>query len=285
MFDIWSKEEPLAVEQYQKPNYKVENRKSTDELKNGVCMVCCSSNGIWFPNEKYAFQKSFIENDRYEWTRTKCVYATKTIYIRDIYKSWYVMGINSEVNSIDKLVVLIKNEAQNLPIVCIGASSGGYLAAILSFLLNAQFAIVFSPQFELNNKEAKGANSILQRYANDKNASKYYNLKPFLELSEVPIYYFCPINSEQDRDQYYYIKDCKCIKPFLFKNKRHGIVLFKSNLSVIISMKKNELEAMYQKYKGHTLSRFVFSINIVGVKKTIIDIWRLGIEFLNNIFT
>ena len=99
MFDIWNKKTTIAENAYGKDNYKVVNRK-----KGGYCVIYCSSNSIWYPNEEYAFRQAIIERDRYEWENIHSTLATKEIYVRDVYKSWYVSGINEHVDTINKLI-------------------------------------------------------------------------------------------------------------------------------------------------------------------------------------
>lgn len=100
VFDIWTKREPLAEEIYNKDNYKIiDNPHGTRD----ECILYFSSNNIWFPNTEEAFKHSFVENDYYEWVKYGSTVSKKAIFFRDIYKSWYVTGINRHISSIDKL--------------------------------------------------------------------------------------------------------------------------------------------------------------------------------------
>ena len=106
----------------------------------------------------------------------------------------------------------------------IGSSSGGYLASILGCLLNAEYVIAFSAQFELRNRWAKDVNPFLQKYEVDNERAQYYDLKKLLLQNSTPIYYIVPIRSDQDSYNYEYIKDVPCIHPMIFNSKHHGVV-------------------------------------------------------------
>ena len=212
--------------------------------------------------------------DRYEWDRISCSIAAKEIYIRDIYKSWYVTGINSCIDTIDKLADFLKDEVKDMPVICIGSSSGGYLAALLGVLLNADHVVAFSAQFELRNKGALDAKPFLRRYQNVPERAKYYDIKPFLERSDVPIYYLVPIKNEQDHYHYEYIKNVSCIRPIVFKSKHHGVIVPKGNLSGLLSMTASEWDLYYQRYRHKQVSPVIFSMRYEGAVKTGKDLWR-----------
>lgn len=74
-----------------------------------------------------AFKTSLIEKNRYEWTNYHLSCAEKEIFIRDIYKSWYVTGINVNLDTIDKMVQFLKKETEGLKTILIGSSLGDIL--------------------------------------------------------------------------------------------------------------------------------------------------------------
>ena len=48
------------------------------------------------------------------------------MFFRDIHKAWYIRGINERIDSIDKLVELIKlNLPEDSIIITVGNSAGG----------------------------------------------------------------------------------------------------------------------------------------------------------------
>ena len=78
---------------YVNDNFKVMNGMA----KNRKCLLFCSSNGIYFPNNVDTFRHKIICNDFYEWSRTASLlvdYVERIIFIRDVRKSFYVTGIS-----------------------------------------------------------------------------------------------------------------------------------------------------------------------------------------------
>lgn len=270
MFDIWNREEPLASEQYRKPNYCTREH----GVKDGWCVIYCSSNDIWYPNEEDAFRRSFVEGDYYEWKNVGCDRAAKEIFVRDIYKSWYVTGISETIDSIDRLADFLRTEAGERPVVCVGSSSGGYLAAALGVLLDADHVVAFSAQWELFNDETMGKNPFLRKYRDDPQRAKYYDLKPLLSGSEVPVFYIVPIRSEEDLHQCDHIKSAPCVRPILFRSRFHGVVVPKGNLRKLISMPTAEWMKLYERCKGRQLSPVLFSVKNEGVMATARDILK-----------
>lgn len=284
MFDIWNQYEALAIEQYNKDNYKVIDYASSgdDNVKRKYCVIYCSSNDIWYPNELSAFKHSFFENDYYEWTSIECQIAVKEIYVRDIYKSWYVTGINSRINSIEKLIEFLKDEIGELPIICVGSSSGGYLAVLLACLLHASHALCFSAQFNLDNKHAMGENPFLQRYQLEYLKSKYYDLIPIIEESTVPVFYICPIGVDNDKEQCSSVENMSNVKIVRFRSKHHGVVLYKTALSELVSKNEEELNEWYLAHCKKCCFPFLVSLELAGFQCTIRDFYRRGLKYLKR---
>lgn len=271
MLDIWNKKNEMAELVYNKDNFKIFRNTDFDGL--GYCVIYCSSNDIWSPNEEYAFRNSFIVNDKYEWLNSRFIKAEKEIFLRDIYKSWYVKGINKRIDSIEKLIIFLKNEVNNLKLIIIGSSAGGYLATLLGVKLKAERVICFSPQFELCNKWAMNVNPLLKKYKNDEVRSKYYNLKELINYTDVPIFNIEPIKSEVDVYHYNIVKEMKNIRTFRFNSSYHGIVMYKCNLSKFLNMDIKTLDLLYKKYENNIISPLFFSIELCGIKSTLKNIF------------
>lgn len=269
MFDIWSEKlRGRALPEYKSGNVRI----YAGTRESEYCYVFCSSNDIWYPNTQQAYEENIVKRDRYEWTNYSPLNTRKRIYIRDIYKSWYVTGVNQNIDSIDKLVDFIAKESNGLKLVCVGSSSGGYLAVLLGCLLHADHVLCFSAQMELNNQWAIEKNGLLQNYKNDLERSRYYDLRPYIENNNTPIYYVVPIKCEQDRHHYDHVSSCQNIRSFCFKSKHHGVVVSKCNLPQLIDSSKEELEHLYSKYAGEMISIIMFSVNLVGLRRTIMGI-------------
>lgn len=89
------------------PNYKIVYDDSCSENR---CAIYFSSNNIYYPNTEEIFRKRIVEKDFFEWYHTR-VKARKHIFVRDVFKQWYIDGINTEIDSPEKLLTWLKQEA------------------------------------------------------------------------------------------------------------------------------------------------------------------------------
>ena len=96
----------LIQAEYEKDNYKIEY----NSCKNGLAYIYCSSNALYEKDNLQSFEDKIIKEDRYEWSnlRADCKPEIE-IFIRDIWLSWYVKGINSRINTYDKLIDFIND--------------------------------------------------------------------------------------------------------------------------------------------------------------------------------
>lgn len=88
------------------PNYKIEY---DETCKENVCAIYFSSNDIYYPNTREIFRKRIVEKNFFEWYHTR-VKARKHIFLRDIFKQWYLDGVNAEIDSPKKLYEWLKRE-------------------------------------------------------------------------------------------------------------------------------------------------------------------------------
>lgn len=224
-----------------------------------------------------------MEKNRFEWTYIRCRRAKKEIFVRDIYKSWYVTGINQKIDSIDSLASFIRNMSDGLELVCIGSSAGGYLAALLGSLLNARYVIAFSAQFELRNRWAMEVNPFLKKYESDLHRNKYYDLKPIIESSSAPIYYIAPCKSEQDIYHMRHIENVGNVKIIALKSNHHGVVMYKENVKLFISLSPDELERLYTNFRGKEVSRFYFSVKLAGMRGTLLALKNEALRLFSRV--
>ena len=173
-------------QEYLKDNYFIEGDINTAN----TVYIYFSSNALYYPNTLECFDTKIVKNNRYEWTR-RCVTGNNiaNIYVRDLFKQWCVVGINSNLNSLDKVADFLKSLVKHKKVITVGSSAGGYLATVFGILLDADVVFNFSGQFVLT-EEVINEYSLLTKYKNDKTRSKYYSLLPLIENSTVQIYYF-----------------------------------------------------------------------------------------------
>ena len=113
-------------------NFKVED--ISNDVNKPV-YIFFTGHGLFFPTTIEMFRSKVIENNRFEWeniargtgVQSK---ASRIIYIRDVYKNWCINGINSKVNTREKLVEMLKDLAENREIITVGSSAGGYMAVL-----------------------------------------------------------------------------------------------------------------------------------------------------------
>ena len=252
-------------QEYLKDNYFIEGDINTAN----TVYIYFSSNALYYPNTLECFDTKIVKNNRYEWTR-RCVTGNNiaNIYVRDLFKQWCVVGINSNLNSLDKVADFLKSLVKHKKVITVGSSAGGYLATVFGILLDADVVFNFSGQFVLT-EDVINEYSLLRQYKNDKTRSKYYSLLPLIEKSTVQIYYFYPAYNKADCIQKQYVENFTNVHCFGFNTSNHGVPIYPSNLTQLLTRSRTELNAMYDKYKGNIICQLRFSVETVGLLKSI----------------
>ena len=248
------------------PNYKIEYNNS---CKANICAIYFSSNDIYYPNNEDIFQKRIVEKNVFEWYNTR-INARKHIFIRDIFKQWYLEGINAKLDSPEKIFEWLKGETKGYEVVTVGSSAGGYSAVLYGSLLKAQKVIAFNAQFSLKaiaDESGEKCNPLVYKYKNN-DRSKYFELKDKISNS-VNYFYFLSVGSEEDMLQATKLftppippKSFNCLR---FKTAHHGIPFLKVALVKVLNMGEKDLKG-FTKKKNYPIW---FTIRMVGVRKTI----------------
>jgi len=242
----------------------IKDDKKAKEQKE-ICAVYFASNYIYYPNKAESFKKSICDKNRFEWYNLRHPKATKHIFIRDVYKQWYLHGINNELNSIEKLEDFLKEETKGYTSYFIGSSAGGYAAVLLGAMVNADRVYNFNGQFFLTDllKNSKAAvDPLIFREQNNREINKYYHIKPYI-LNPEKVYYFHSNKSDWDIEQYKAVADLE-INVININTNIHGIPLLKNNLVSLFAMEEKELNVLTSK----KLNPIAFSIKIIGFRKT-----------------
>lgn len=216
----------LIWEQYRKDNYLVEVDETTVDDR---CCIYFSGNGLCFPETEQNFVQTIVQNNSYEWYKRRIEGVKKSIFVRDILKNFYVLGISERHNTLDKLCGLLKQESKGYRIITVGSSAGGYAAAICGLLLMAETVFDFSGQISLWNYFDFRNKKFLQKYRGDEKYCRYYDLYPFLQKnSSTVIVYVWAALSKEDKTQFDIIKDLdnKYFKPIAIRVHRHGMPIF-----------------------------------------------------------
>lgn len=91
-----------------------------------------SRNGLYYPDTVESFVNIIIENDRFEWQnvmKSSLVQVTyeMVILVRDVYKTFYQKGINSSLDSIEKVLYFLKEKTEGYQVITCGQSAGDQL--------------------------------------------------------------------------------------------------------------------------------------------------------------
>jgi hypothetical protein len=229
------------------------------------CAVYFSSNFIYYPNNKESLNESIFVKNKFEWYNLRHPKAKKHIFLRDVYKQWYLHGINNKIDSIEKLIDFIHGEIKGYKCFFIGSSAGGYAATIIGSRLAAEFIYNFNGQFiltDLLENSTSQINPIIFRERNNPNISKYYDIRHLIDKPK-KIYYFHSNKSNWDLLQYDTVSDLQ-INVISMNTRFHGIPILKNNLSTILGWDSKALQAITIKRQNPIL----LSIKIVGIKAT-----------------
>lgn len=186
--------------------------------------------------------------------------------MRDVFKQWYLTGINGQICSPQKLLEFLKQETNGFKVITIGSSAGGYASALFGPKLKAEKSICFNAQFCLERlvKESSLTISPLLYSIYKKNNGGAVNILNDID-SDTPIYYIYSDKSKWDVEQHKYTKGVKNIKCIEFNSSKHGIPFLKVALSKFINLEVGQLDELTRKVQ-HPL---LFTIKFVGIYKTI----------------
>lgn len=264
-------------------NYLIELNQNSN---NNNCIIYFSSNGLYYPNTEKAFTRIIIKNNRFEWkNRNKVKDAKKNIFVRDVFKQFYLNGINNKINSIEKLLDFLKYETEGMKITTIGGSGGGYAAVLFGILLNANRIFNFSGQFSLlpilkERAEHYELYPLLFQYQHDRRINKYYDLIELIRNSKMPIFYFLPGNCNFDLVQKELVQEFRNIYIYRTLSKTHGTTIHDFNKLDILEMSSNSIIKELAIFRDKKVSRLKFSLKVSGLKKTLRYYLKAEIRYL-----
>jgi len=277
---IFQVDSPIVKKARALDNYIIETNK-VDGSDSKICAIYFSSNFIYYPNNEDSFLTSIFDKNRFEWWNLRHPKACKHIFIRDVYKQWYLHGINDELDSIEKLSDFLKEEIEGFDSYFIGSSAGGYAAVLLGSMLNAKRIYTFNNQFfltDLLEKSTVLVNPIIFRERNNPAISKFYSIKSYINNPSI-IYYFLSATSDWDKCQYEEVKELP-MNVIVVNTNVHGIPLLKNNLLPMFSFSEELLKKLTKK----SLNPLLFSLKIVGLFKTLEFIFSILPQIYNKIF-
>lgn len=252
------KENELLKEAYKQDNYLVSETGS----ETGQAVIFFSSNGIYYPNDEETF-RAYIQkgNDAFEWFhlaqhREIQSHFEKIIFVRDVYKQWYVTGINERLDSVDKVLAFLRAQTDGYCITTCGGSAGGYAAALFGCLLHADRIFANSAQFLLLPDSRFGP--FIERYASDPPRSRYYDLLPLLR-EQPNVFYTFPAQCEDDKTQYEHIRELPNIHILRIRSKIHGDTLEGICWPYLLTMDNDRRTDLYRRYSEKPVYRLTAS--------------------------
>lgn len=252
---LWEQDNELLSEWYNKDNILVK-----DVGKGDKCYIFFSSNDIYYPNTVEEFNERIVKRDRYEWTNMASspeimANAGRMIFVRDLYKQWYITGVSSLIDSHEKLLEKLRELAGSYRVITIGSSAGGYIAALAGIKLNAEACFDFSGQVVLNKLEH---DFCVRMKGCEPEDIEYYDLKPEIEKSDCHIYYFYPAYNTGDTEIFRSIEEFNNVYGFGFNQKNHAATMMAGNMRFIVCRDRNYMTGLYERYKGKIINNITF---------------------------
>lgn len=245
-----------------------------EATSHDYCAVYFSSHDIYFPNTPEAFNRRIVQQNFFEWYNTRFHRASKHIFLRDVYKQWFLNGINSNVNSPELLLQFLQCETAGMRVLAIGCSAGGYAATLYGLQLGAERIIAINAQFELESvlhRSTPEKNPLLFKYS-DTPLARFYDLSAFLNLNSPSLYYFCSARSPWDVEQLEYIEPHPFPKRILFRTAHHGVPFLKAALPAVMNLDAERLQALTLRHH----SPYLFTLRYAGVLKTVSGLLSQG---------
>lgn len=260
---VFQTDSEIVQQVYQKENnYLIEyNPKG----KANNCVIYFCSNDIYYPNTEEIFRKRIIEKNFFEWYHSRIENAKKHIFVRDVFKQWYLAGINQNINTPNKLLKFLKEETKGYDLMTIGSSAGGYAAILYGSLLQAKQVLAFNPQIEIASllqRSSEAKDPLIFRIKDERKC--YFNILPYIN-PKTNIFYFYSNASQWDIEQNKQINGFSNIYKIAYNSHHHGIPFLKVALPTTINLNSNQLKEFSEK----THNPILFTIKMVGLKRTI----------------
>lgn len=284
-FNLYDLENELIIRAFKSKNIKEHN---VDNNQNRS-LICFSGNGLFAVNDEETFRKTIIEDDRYEWmnlcnhAKVKASYS-QIIFVRDIFKQWYVNGINSECTSIDDLLRLLQSMIpEDNAIVTVGNSAGGYMAMLVGIKLKATSIFSFSGQFSIWDQLEKAP--LLRKYKDDISRSQYYDISQLIReydfhKENTSLFHFYPGKCEWDIFQVEHCPEKKNVHLLAFDRDTHGVTVVPYSLPYILTIRNDKMDYLCGIFEDKLIDPQEFLKCVLGKMKFIIYFIRKQIDKL-----
>lgn len=243
-------------------NYLIETNEKGDKE---WCAIYFCSHDIYYPNIEEIFRKRIIQKNFFEWYHSRITKASKHIFIRDVFKQWYLAGINKSINTPEKLTDFLRKETLEYKIVTIGSSAGGYAAILYGSLLSAEYVLAFNARFEIYSvlkNSTENINPLAFRLKDQR--QKFFDLNPLIN-DTTKYFYFFSKKSQLDIIQKKHLKEKDNIYIICFNTNHHGIPFLKVALPKVVNLNTNKLG----EFTKNSHSPIGFTIQMVGLRRTL----------------
>lgn len=241
----------------------------------GITYIFFSGNGLFFPNTDECFQKTVVENNRYEWTNVaKSVEknAEQIIFVRDVYKRWYAKGVSNRLPNVQSLCKYLKELCGTTKIYTVGNSAGAYMAILAGCLIDADYAFAFNPQIDLSFVDENDHPHIVELAKSD----PYCHLQNFEFKTKVLLFYAA--KNQADLLHSDLVKSKKNYVFYPFDETLHGKTMLAVNYPTVLN--RPEKIAKIQLKQPISARKFLFLTcgKYQGIILYLKSIWTRGIR-------
>ena len=267
-------------------NCKVEKEGDTPN----VSIIYFTSNALYYPNDdKTVYERIFV-NDRYEFRHYRRPSLPgeikQEIFLRDVYKQWYILGINKEINTVEALADYLRELTEGTSVITVGSSAGGFAACLFGMLVGARQIFTFSGQYDVTGSINPG-NEVLWEYKDDPSYNQYFSIVNRLKDNTIPVFYFYPSGIDKDLHQNDLVKEISCIHRFCIRSNEHGRTIYDQNIPYVLAMDTDHLIRLEQKYANQIISPFRFSADnmkmSVTAKAAAYNVTKSAVHFIRKL--
>lgn len=243
-------------------------------------IIFFTGHGLYYPNTYEQFNEAVVINNKYEWKKIAtnpriAGLAGEMVFVRDIYKIWCIKGINSNINSQDKLAEALKKIVHGRRVTTVGSSAGGYMAILFGILLGADSIYAFSPQVNLHEYHKDHEISEYDNYVNTPDIAKHMDLVPLIRDYKGNLFYWYPARCIEDIRQYDAACTCDNITFFAMDQGEHGSTLWGESIIKTLGLPVDYLNKLCAKYTDNVVKPFTYCKDTSGfIKSLIILLWK-----------
>jgi hypothetical protein len=213
-------------------NYKVLRIRT-----QGRAYILFSSHAIYYPNTEESAKDTIFNKDRYEWAKGYPKDAALIVFVRDIWKQWYLKGINKNTSDYSQLISKLNGICEGHPIVCAGVSGGGFAAIRCGVALEAVAIFAFAAQadlrLEINKADGHIKNEIVAKHAITN--PNEISLIEDLAHANTDIYYFYGRQCNEDFSNAAIFRNARNVIVYDYPSELHGAPLGGQLLGALIS--------------------------------------------------